>query len=325
MEKIKDLSEFIKNANKVFGENTVIKVGDKETPKCIMRSTGIMSIDAALGGGFGGGRIAEVVGMESSGKTSLALMTIAVAQSLGGNCAIVDTEQALDFEYAETLGVNLENLIVSQPDYGEQALEVLDNMVESGIFDVIVFDSVAAISPKSELEDEMGAQKIGLLARLMSQAMRKLTAKIKKTNTTVIFINQYREMIGSYVPTKVSTGGNALRFACSQRVEISKGTQIKDGDDILGGLMKVKVIKNKLFPPFRKTEVDMIFGKGVDKLKDTLNLAVKHEIIQKSGSWYAYGDTKLGQGIDKVRDLIADNPELLEEIEGKVKLAYLKR
>lgn len=312
------LSSFMKDINKTFGENAVIRVGDENVPKVETNRTGVLSFDLALGGGFGVGRIVELIGPESSGKTSLALMAISEAQKDGKACAIVDAEQALDFEYAKTLGVDLDSLIVNQPDNAEQALEILDRMISSELFSVIVLDSVAALSPKSELEGEMGDQRIGVLGKLMAQALRKLTAKISKTKTTVVFINQQRDLIGAYVPTKTTPGGNALRYFASQRVEITKGTQIKNGDEVLGGLMKIKVIKNKIFPPFKKAEVDMIFGVGVDKNKDILNLAVTNNIIQKSGSWYSYDDVKLGQGIDKVKELMDDNPEMMDHITEKL-------
>lgn len=312
------MSDFLKELNKKYGDNTMIKVGDQEIPKIKMKRTGITSFDLALGGGFGEGRIIELFGMESSGKTTLSLLAIAEEQKLGHKCAFIDVEQALDFEYAAFLGVNIPELYVTQPDSAEDALEILDRSIESGLFSIIVLDSVAALAPKAELEGEMGDQKMAVVARLMSQATRKITAKTKKTNTTVIFINQLRAMIGAYVPMNVTTGGNALKFASSQRVEVSKGTQIKSGDDILGYLMKIKVVKNKLFPPFKKAEVDNIFGVGIDRFKDSISVAVDKGIIQKSGSWYSYDGVKLGQGLDKAKDLIADNPEMMEEITEKL-------
>lgn len=317
MEK-QNMNDFLKELNKKYGDNTMIKVGDQEIPKIKMKRTGITSFDLALGGGFGEGRIVELFGMESSGKTTLSLLAIAEEQKLGHKCAFIDVEQALDFEYAAFLGVNIPELYVTQPDSAEDALEILDRSIESGLFSIIVLDSVAALAPKAELEGEMGDQKMAVVARLMSQATRKITAKTKKTNTTVIFINQMRAMIGAYVPMNVTTGGNALKFAASQRVEVGKGTQIKSGDDILGYLMKIKVVKNKLFPPFKKAEVDNIFGVGIDRFKDSISVAVDKGIIQKSGSWYSYDGVKLGQGLDKAKDLIADNPEMMEEITEKL-------
>lgn len=317
-DKKKDLTSFLKELNKSMGENTAIRVGDSEIPKVAVTPSGVLSFDLALGGGFGKGRIAELMGAESSGKTSLALMTISESQKEGGQCAFIDVEQALDFEYAGKLGVDVEKLVVSQPDNAEQALEVLDRMIESGIFSVIVLDSVAALVPKSELEGEMGDQRIGVLAKLMAQALRKITGKINKTQTTVLVINQLRDMIGAYIPTTITPGGKSLKFFASQRVEVSKGTQIKNGDEVLGGIMRIKVVKNKIFPPFKKAEVDMLFGIGIDKVKDTLQIATDKGIIQRSGAWYSYGDVKLGQGMDKVRDLMNDNPEMMEEITEKV-------
>lgn len=316
----KSMQDLLKELNKSFGENKVIKVGDGVHTKIETTPTGVMSFDLALGGGFGVGRIIEIYGKESSGKTTLSLLAIAEAQKAGKVCGFIDVEQALDFEYAESLGVNINDLIVTQPDNGEEALEILDRMIESGMFGIIVFDSVAAIVPKAELEGEMGDQKMGVVARLMSQAMRKITGKTSKTKTTVIMINQIREKIGViYGNPEVTTGGNALKFFSSQRVEVSKGTQLKQGEDIIGYVMKIRVVKNKIAPPFRKAEVNNMFGTGIDKFKDMLNIAVDKGLIARSGSWYSYEGTKLGQGIDKVAELVKDNPELIEELEEKIK------
>ena len=316
----KSMQDLLKELNKSFGENKVIKVGDGVHTKIETTPTGVMSFDLALGGGFGVGRIIEIYGKESSGKTTLSLLAIAEAQKAGKVCGFIDVEQALDFEYAESLGVNINDLIVTQPDNGEEALEILDRMIESAMFGVIVFDSVAAIVPKAELEGEMGDQKMGVVARLMSQAMRKITGKTSKTKTTVIMINQIREKIGViYGNPEVTTGGNALKFFSSQRVEVSKGTQLKQGEDIIGYIMKIRVVKNKIAPPFRKAEVNNMFGTGIDKFKDMLNIAVDKGLIARSGSWYSYEVTKLGQGIDKVAELVKDNPELIEELEEKIK------
>ena len=316
----KSMQDLLKELNKSFGENKVIKVGDGVHVKIETTPTGVMSFDMALGGGFGVGRIIEIYGKESSGKTTLSLLAIAEAQKAGKVCAFIDVEQALDFEYAESLGVNINDLIVTQPDNGEEALEILDRMIESGMFGIIVFDSVAAIVPKAELEGEMGDQKMGVVARLMAQAMRKITGKTSKTKTTVIMINQIREKIGViYGNPEVTTGGNALKFFSSQRVEVSKGTQLKQGEDIIGYVMKIRVVKNKIAPPFRKAEVNNMFGIGIDRFKDMLNIAVDKGLIVRSGSWYSYEGTKLGQGIDKVAELVKDNPELIEQLEEKIK------
>ena len=315
----KSMQDLLKELNKSFGENKVIKVGDGVHTKIETTPTGVMSFDLALGGGFGVGRIIEIYGKESSGKTTLSLLAIAEAQKAGKVCGFIDVEQALDFEYAESLGVNINDLIVTQPDNGEEALEILDRMIESGMFGIIVFDSVAAIVPKAELEGEMGDQKMGVVARLMSQAMRKITGKTSKTKTTVIMINQIREKIGViYGNPEVTTGGNALKFYASQRLDVRKGPQIKEGDIVVGGTMRISVIKNKIAPPFRKTELKMYFNKGIDKMDDLLNICEAKGIIKKGGSWYSYGDTKLGQGAVTVANLLRDNPELVEELQAKL-------
>lgn len=325
MVETKKLEDLLKSLNGSFGENAVIRVGDASITKIKRNPTGVFSFDNALGGGFPEGRIIELYGPESSGKTTMALLSIAEAQKAGKLCAFVDVEQALDFEYAKILGVNMEDLVVSQPECGEDALEILDRLIESAMFSVIVFDSVAAIVPRAELEGEMGDQKMGVVARLMSQAMRKITAKTNKTHTTVIFINQLREKIGIvYGNPSVTTGGKALAYFSSQRIEVTKGSPIKKGDDVVGYPMKIKVVKNKVSAPFKTASVDNMFGIGLDILKDKISVAAELDVIQKSGSWYAYGDTKLGQGLDKVKTIIEDNPEMWEEIEEKVKQILIK-
>ena len=314
-----NLEDFISQMNKSFGANTFMKLGDNAIQGVPCNKLGVASLDDILGGGLAKGRIIEIYGPESSGKTSLSLMAIAESQKLGGQCGFIDAEHALDTDYAHKLGVDLPNLTITQPDYGEQALELLDRMVETGLFSVIVVDSVAALTPKAELEGEMGESKIGLHARLMSQALRKITAKVHKTNTTVIFINQLREKIGvMFGNPEVTTGGNALKFYASQRIDVRKGPQIKEGDIVVGGTMRISVIKNKIAPPFRKTELKMYFNKGIDKMDDLLNLCEAKGIIKKGGSWYSYGDTKLGQGAVTVANLLRDNPELVEELQSKL-------
>jgi len=282
--------------------------------------SGSLGLDLALGvGGYPRGRVVEIFGPESSGKTTLALHAMAEAQKAGGIAAFIDAEHAFDRFYANNLGVDIDNLIISQPDYGEQALEIADNLISSGAVDIVVIDSVAALTPKSEIEGEMGDSKMGLHARLMSQALRKLTGTINKTNCTVIFINQLREKIGvMFGNPETTTGGNALKFYASVRLDIRRRTQIKDGDKILGNRAKVKVVKNKVAPPFQTTEFDIMYGLGVSKVGEILDLGVELEIIKKSGSWFSYGDTKLGQGRDAVKSLIGDNPELADELETKI-------
>lgn len=315
------LDEFLAGMNKTFGANTLIKLGNNEYVGIPCNKLGVPSLDEALGGGFGKGRIIEIYGPESSGKTSLSLMCIAEAQKVGGQCGFIDAEHALDTDYAHKLGVDLPNLISTQPDNGEQALEILDKMVDSALFSVIVVDSVSALTPKAELEGEMGESKIGLHARLMSQALRKLVAKIHKTNTTVIFINQLREKIGvMFGNPETTTGGNALKFYASQRVDVRKGPQIKDGDIVIGGEMRITVVKNKIAPPFRKTVLKMYFGSGIDKMDDLLNMCVTRDIIKKSGSWFSYDDTKLGQGAIAAANTLKDNPELVDILMEKLGL-----
>jgi recombination protein RecA len=284
-------------------------------------SSGSLGIDLALGvGGYPRGRVIEIYGPESSGKTTLTLHAIAEAQKAGGIAAFIDAEHAFDRNYAEKLGVDIENLIISQPDNGEQALEIAENLIRSGAIDIVVIDSVAALTPKSEIEGEMGDSKMGLHARLMSQALRKLTGTISKTHCTVFFINQLREKIGvMFGNPETTTGGNALKFYASVRLDIRRSTQIKDGDNVLGNRTKVKVVKNKVAPPFKVAEFDIMYGEGISKTGEILDLAVEFEIIKKAGSWFSYGDTKLGQGRDAVKALIKDNPELADELEAKIK------
>jgi recombination protein RecA len=298
-----------------------MKMGDKAIVEVETISSGSLGIDLALGvGGYPRGRVIEIYGPESSGKTTLTLHAIAEAQKVGGIAAFIDAEHAFDRNYAEKLGVDIENLIISQPDNGEQALEIAENLIRSGAIDIVVIDSVAALTPKSEIEGEMGDSKMGLHARLMSQALRKLTGTISKTNCTVFFINQLREKIGvMFGNPETTTGGNALKFYASVRLDIRRSTQIKDGDSVLGNRTKVKVVKNKVAPPFKIAEFDIMYGEGISKTGEILDLAVEFEIIKKAGSWFSYGETKLGQGRDAVKSLIKDNPELADELELKIK------
>lgn len=314
------LEDFLKSMNGTFGEGSLMVLGNENIQKVECNPIGVLSIDDALGGGLAKGRIIEIYGPESSGKTSLTLMAIAEAQKEGKKCAFIDVEQAFDANYARKLGVDLDNLAFSQPDYGEQALEILDRSIESGLFDIIVFDSVAAITPKAELEGEMGEQKMGVVARLMAQALRKITAKTNDTGTTVIFINQLREKLGiMFGNPETTTGGNSLKFYASQRIDVRKAPPIKEGEVVIGYPMKIKVIKNKIAAPFKETVVDVIYNVGVNKAKDFIEFAVKKGIITKGGGgWLSYGDTKLGQGADKAWALLNDNPELLEEITSKI-------
>jgi recombination protein RecA len=319
--KLKALQLTLDKLDKTYGKGTVMKMGDKAIEEVETISSGSLGIDLALGvGGYPRGRIIEIYGPESSGKTTLTLHAIAEAQKAGGIAAFIDAEHAFDRNYAEKLGVDIENLIISQPDNGEQALEIAENLIRSGAIDIVVIDSVAALTPKSEIEGEMGDSKMGLHARLMSQALRKLTGTISKTHCTVFFINQLREKIGvMFGNPETTTGGNALKFYASVRLDIRRSTQIKDGDNVLGNRTKVKVVKNKVAPPFKIAEFDIMYGEGISKTGEILDLAVEFEIIKKAGSWFSYGETKLGQGRDAVKSLIKDNPELADELEVKIK------
>ena len=320
-EKLKALKLTIDKIDKDFGKGSVMMMNEKSQDPMEVISTGSIGLDAALGiGGLPRGRVVEIYGPESSGKTTIAIHVIAEAQKKGGMCAIVDAEHAFDSLYAKKLGVDVDNLLISQPDYGEQGLEIADRLILSGALDVVVIDSVAALVPKSELEGEMGDSKMGLQARLMSQALRKLTATIHKTNTICIFINQLREKIGvMFGNPETTTGGNALKFYSSIRLDIRRMTQIKDGEDAIGNRVKVKVVKNKVAPPFRQAEFDIIFGEGISKTGEILDMGVELGIVQKSGSWFSYNSDKLGQGRDTVRQLLQDNPELANEIELKIR------
>jgi recombination protein RecA len=319
--KLKALQLTLDKLDKTYGKGTVMKLGDTAVEEVEAISSGSLGLDLALGVmGYPKGRIIEIYGPESSGKTTLTLHAIAEAQKAGGIAAFIDAEHAFDRFYAQKLGVDIDNLIISQPDNGEQALEIAENLIRSGAIDLVVIDSVAALTPKSEIEGEMGDSKMGLHARLMSQALRKLTATINKTNCTVFFINQLREKIGvMFGNPETTTGGNALKFYASVRLDIRKSTQIKDGDLVMGNRTKVKVVKNKVAPPFRTAEFDIMYGEGVSKVGEVLDLAVEFEIVKKSGSWFSYGETKLGQGRDAVKALIKDNPELMDELEVKIK------
>ncbi len=320
-QKLKVLELTIGKLEKSYGKGVVMKLGDKVQEDIASIPTGSINLDLALGiGGYPRGRVVEIYGPESSGKTTLTLHAIAEVQKLGGVAAFIDAEHAFDSSYASMLGVDVENLYISQPDNGEQALEIADHLISSGAVDLVVIDSVAALTPKSEIEGEMGDSKMGLHARLMSQALRKLTATIHKTNSTVIFINQIRMKIGvMFGNPETTTGGNALKFYSSVRLDIRKIGSIKNGDDIIGNRTRVKVVKNKVAPPFRKVEFDIMFGEGISRSGEVLDKATDLEIINKSGSWFSYKETKLGQGRDAVKKIIADNPELSEEIETKIK------
>ena len=321
-EKLKALKLTLDKLDKTYGKGTVMKMGDSPDENVESISSGSISLDIALGvGGYPKGRVIEIYGPESSGKTTLTLHAIAECQKNGGIAALIDAEHAFDRFYAEKLGVDIENLIISQPDHGEQALEIADNLIRSGAIDMVIIDSVAALTPKSEIEGEMGDSKMGLHARLMSQALRKLTASISKTNCTVVFINQLREKIGiMFGNPETTTGGNALKFYASIRLDIRRSTQIKNSDGVvMGNKTRVKIVKNKVAPPFKLAEFDIMYGEGISKIGEIIDLGVNAEIIDKSGSWFSYEGTKLGQGRDAVKNLLKDNPELMQTIESKLK------
>ena len=326
-EKLKALQAAMAKIEKDFGKGSIMKLGDEKIENVDVIPTGSLGLDAALGvGGYPKGRIIEIYGPESSGKTTLAIHAIAQAQKAGGIAAFIDAEHAFDRFYAAKLGVDVDNLLISQPDNGEQALEIADQLIRSSAIDIIVIDSVAALTPKSEIEGDMGDNKVGLQARLMSQALRKLTATISKTNTTCIFINQLREKIGiMFGNPETTTGGNALKFYASVRLDIRKVTTLKDGDTPIGNQVRVKVVKNKVAPPFRKAEFEITFGEGISHIGEIVDLGVELDIIKKSGSWFSYGDTKIGQGRDAVKKLLHDNPELCEELEAQIRTALSER
>ncbi|MEE4260885.1 MAG: recombinase RecA [Bacteroidales bacterium] len=319
-QKLKALEATLGKIEKSYGKGTIMKLGDDAIDKVEAVSTGSIGLNHALGvGGIPRGRVVEIYGPESSGKTTLALHIVAEAQKAGGIAAFIDAEHAFDRFYAGKLGVDIENLLISQPDNGEQALEIADSLIRSAAIDVVVIDSVAALTPRSEIEGEMGDSKMGLQARLMSQALRKLTANISKTGTICIFINQLREKIGvMFGNPETTTGGNALKFYASVRLDIRRISQIKDTENVTGNRTRVKVVKNKVAPPFRKAEFDIIYGEGISKVGEIIDLGVDFNIINKSGSWFSYGDTKLGQGRDAVKGLLLDNPDLVEELEAKI-------
>jgi len=320
-EKLKALQLTLDKLEKSYGKGTIMKLGDTAIEPIEVISTGSIGLDIALGvGGLPKGRVVEIYGPESSGKTTLAIHAIAESQKKGGIAAFIDAEHAFDRFYAKKLGVDVENLLISQPDNGEQALEIADNLIRSGAIDILVIDSVAALVPKSEIEGEMGDSKMGLHARLMSQALRKLTGTISKTGCCCIFINQLREKIGvMFGNPETTTGGNALKFYASIRLDVRRISQIKDTDEVSGNRVKVKIVKNKVAPPFRIAEFDIMFGEGISKAGEIIDLGVEHNIIKKAGSWFSYGETRLGQGRDAVKQLILDNPELMDELEGKIK------
>ena len=319
-EKLKALQLTMDKIEKSYGKGSIMKLGDRAVQDVPAISSGSIALDVALGvGGFPKGRVIEIYGPESSGKTTLAIHAIAEAQKAGGVAAIIDAEHAFDPYYAKKLGVDIDELLISQPDSGEQALEITDNLIRSGALDIVVIDSVAALTPKAELEGEMGDSRMGLQARLMSQALRKLTGNINKTKTCCVFINQLREKIGvMFGNPETTTGGNALKFYASVRLDIRRIGQIKDGDEVNGNHVRVKVVKNKVAPPFRKAEFDIMYGEGISKSGEIIDLGVQYNIIKKSGSWFSYGETRLGQGRETVRNLIIDNPELAQELETKI-------
>lgn len=327
-DKKKALALVLEKMDKTYGKGTVMKMGDSAVEEVEVIPSGSLGLDIALGvGGYPKGRVIEIYGPESSGKTTLTMHAIAESQKAGGIAAFIDAEHAFDAVYAKKLGIDVENLIISQPDNGEQALEIADNLIRSGAIDIVVIDSVAALTPKAEIEGEMGDSKMGLHARLMSQALRKLTATISRTKCTVIFINQLREKIGvMFGNPETTTGGNALKFYASVRIDIRKsGSPIKVGEDAVGNRVKVKIVKNKVAPPFKNTEFDIMYGEGISKVGEILDLGVEFDIVKKSGSWFSYGDTKLGQGRDAVKELLKDNPELLEELAEKIKVAIKEK
>ena len=319
-EKLKALQAAMSKIEKDFGKGSIMKLGDEQIENVDVIPTGSLGLNAALGvGGYPKGRIIEIYGPESSGKTTLAIHAIAECQKTGGIAAFIDAEHAFDRFYAQKLGVDIDNLYIAQPDNGEQALEIADQLIRSSAVDIIVIDSVAALTPKKEIEGDMGDSAVGLHARLMSQALRKLTSTIAKTNTTCIFINQLREKIGvMFGNPETTTGGNALKFYASVRLDIRRVTSLKDGDQVVGNQVRVKVVKNKVAPPFRKAEFEITFGEGISKIGEIVDLATEHEIIKKSGSWFSYGESKLAQGRDAVKALLKDNPELCEELEAKI-------
>ena len=319
-EKLKALQVTLDRLDKSYGKGSVMRMGDEPVEKLEVIKTGSVTLDRALGvGGFPKGRVVEIYGPESSGKTTLAIHAVAEAQKNGGIAAIIDAEHAFDQFYAKNLGVDIDNLLISQPDNGEQALEIADNLIRSGAIDILVIDSVAALTPKAEIEGEMGDNQMGLQARLMSKALRKLTGSISKANTCCIFINQLREKIGvMFGNPETATGGNALKFYSSVRIDIRRSSAIKNADKIIGNRTRVKVVKNKVAPPFQQAEFDIMYGEGISKTGEIIDLGVEMNIINKSGSWYSYGDTKLGQGRDAVKEILLDNPELSEELENKI-------
>ncbi|MBI1286066.1 MAG: recombinase RecA [Flavobacteriales bacterium] len=320
-EKLKALQMAMDKLEKAHGKGAIMRMGDSAVEDVEVIPSGSIGLDIALGiGGYPKGRIIEIYGPESSGKTTLAIHAIAEAQKKGGIAAMIDAEHAFDRFYAQSLGVDIDNLLISQPDNGEQALEIAENLIRSGAIDIIVIDSVAALTPRSEIEGEMGDSKVGLQARLMSQALRKLTGTISKTGAVCIFINQLREKIGvMFGNPETTTGGNALKFYSSVRLDIRRAGQIKSGEDTTGNRVRVKVVKNKVAPPFRKAEFDIMYGEGISKVGEIIDLGVDHGIVKKSGSWFSYSETRLGQGRDAVKELLLDNPELMEELEGKIK------
>ena len=326
-EKLKALQLTMDRLEKSYGKGTIMKLGDTPIVDVDVIPTGSLTLDLALGiKGYPKGRVVEIYGPESSGKTTLTIHAIAECQKQGGIAAFIDAEHAFDPAYAQNLGVDIDNLIISQPDNGEQALEIADNLIRSGAIDLLVIDSVAALTPKAEIEGEMGDSQMGLQARLMSKALRKLTGSIKKANCCVIFINQLREKIGvMFGNPETTSGGNALKFYASVRIDIRRSSQIKGGEDVVGNRTRVKVVKNKVAPPFRKAEFDIMYGKGISKIGEIIDIGVDHDIIKKAGSWFSYGDTKLGQGRDAVKEILTDNPELMEELEQKIVAALTEK